>query len=198
MEGRGLAVRLLMFGGSFNPIHIGHLILAEEARIALGYTRVALVPAARRPLKDLQDDPGPEARLAMAAAAAEGDTDLIVWDGEIRRGGLSYSIDTIRELSRTFDLEEKPGLLLGDDLLSNFSEWRDAEALAREARIVCARREHADRLYFPYEHVYLDNLLIPISSRMIRDRVSAGLPFRRLVPDPVWRIIRDSGYYRRG
>ncbi len=187
-----------MFGGSFNPIHLGHLILAEEARIALGYTHVALVPAARRPLKSLQDDPGPEARLAMTTAAAADDEHLIVWDGEIRRGGLSYSIDTIRELREAFDLKDRPGLLIGDDLLAGFSEWREADTLAREARIVCARRDRSEPAEFPYDHVYLDNLLIPISSRMIRDRIAAGLPFRRLVPDPVWRIISEAGYYRRG
>lgn len=191
-------MRLLMFGGSFNPVHIGHLILAEEARIALGYTHVALVPAALRPLKDIQDDPGPEARLAMTRAAAADDDRLVVWDGEIRRGGLSYTIDTIRELARSFDLEGKPGLLVGDDLLAGFSEWRQADALARETRIVCARRERADRVAFPYDHVYLDNLLIPVSSRMIRERIAAGQPYRRLVPDPVWRIIEENGYYRRG
>ena len=143
-----------MFGGSFNPIHIGHLILAEEARIALGYTHVLLIPASLRPQKNLQDDPGPEARLSMVAAAAEGDPNLIVWDGEIRRGGLSYSIDTIRELSKVFKLDERPGLLVGDDLLAGFPEWREADALAREARIVCAHRERSGRVDFPYDHVY--------------------------------------------
>ena len=191
-------MRLLMLGGSFNPIHIGHLILAEEARIALGYTHVALVPASLRPLKNLQDDPGPEARLAMTAAAARDDPNLIVWDGEIRRGGLSYSIDTVRELAKSFDLDERPGLILGDDLLAGFHEWRDADVLAREARLVCARREHAEHMDFPYEHVYLDNLLIPVSSRMVRERRAAGLPYRRLVADAVWRIIEDEGYYSRG
>ncbi|HRZ89180.1 MAG TPA: nicotinate-nicotinamide nucleotide adenylyltransferase, partial [Spirochaetia bacterium] len=131
-------------------------------------------------------------------AAAADDDRLVVWDGEIRRGGLSYTIDTIRELARSFELEGKPGLLVGDDLLPGFSEWRQADALAREARIVCARRERADRVAFPYDHVYLDNLLIPVSSRMIRERIAAGQPYRRLVPDPVWRIIEENGYYRRG
>jgi len=186
-----------MFGGSFNPIHIGHLILAEEARIALGYTHVALVPASLRPLKDLEDDPGPDVRLAMTAAAARDDPSLIVWDGEIRRGGASYSIETVRELTRSFDLDDRPGLLVGDDLLVGFAAWREADALSREARIVCARRVRPEQVDFPYEHVYLDNLLIPVSSRMIRGRIASGLPYRRLVPDAVWRIIEDAGYYRR-
>ncbi|HSV56821.1 MAG TPA: nicotinate (nicotinamide) nucleotide adenylyltransferase [Magnetospirillaceae bacterium] len=191
-------MRLLMFGGSFNPLHIGHLILAEEARIALSYTHVALVPAFIRPFKDIQADPGPQARFAMAAAAARDDPTLLVWEGEVRRGGESYSIDTVRELARAFRLEDRPGLLLGDDILAGFREWREADALAREASIVCARREHAERLPFPWEHVYLDNLMIPVSSRMVRGRVAAGLPYRRLVPDAVWRIIEEEKYYRGG
>ena len=189
-------MRLLILGGSFNPIHIGHLILAEEARCLLGYTHVALVPAYKRPMKELQSDPGPEARLEMVRQAAEGDPNLIVWDGEIRRGGASYTIDTIRELGRSFELEEKPGLLLGDDLLTEFPRWRESDAIAREARLVCAHRDVDERVLFSYEHVYLDNLLIPISSQLIRDRVAAGLPFRRLVPEPVWRMIEKKGYYR--
>ena len=134
----------------------------------------------------------------MTVAAARDDPYLMVWDGEIRRGGLSYSIDTVRELKKAFDLDERPGLILGDDLLAGFHEWRDADVLSREARLVCARREHADRVDFPYEHVYLDNLLIPVSSRMIRERRAAGLPCRRLVADAVWRIMEDKGYYGRG
>jgi nicotinate-nucleotide adenylyltransferase len=187
-----------MFGGSFNPIHIGHLILAEEARHALGYTHVALVPAALRPMKVLDSDPGPQDRLAMTRAAAEGDPSLIVWDGEIRRGGLSYTIDTVRELIASFDLDDKPGLLLGDDLLAEFPQWREPAALARESRIVCAHRKHPERLPFPYDHDYLENLLVPVSSQLIRERIASGRPYRRLVPDAVWRIIERNGYYRHG
>jgi len=185
-----------MLGGSFNPIHIGHLILAEEARVVLGYTHVVLVPVALRPLKELVSDPGPQARLEMTRAAATDDSNLIVWDGEIKRGGLSYSIDTVRELSRSFDLEEKPGLLVGDDLFEGFSQWKDSEVLAQEARIVCAHRESSERLSFPYDHIYLDNLIIPISSRLVRERIASGQPCRRLVPDAVWQIIEKKGYYR--
>lgn len=198
LEGRGVGVRLLMLGGSFNPIHLGHLILAEEARASLGYTHVVLIPAAKRPLKDLRSDPGPEARLQMTRAAAAGDPTLIVWDGEVRRGGLSYSIDTVRELVRHFNLDEKPGLLLGDDLLAGFPGWKDPDLLAAEARLVVAHRESTERREFSYEHVYLDNLLIPISSNMIRERIARGIPCRRLLPDGVWGIIEEKGYYRHG
>ncbi len=187
-----------MLGGSFNPIHIGHLILAEEACAAFGYTHVVLVPAFLRPLKDLQSDPGPAARLGMTRAAAGDDPGLLVWDGEIRRGGLSFTIDTIRELVRSYDLEEKPGLLLGDDLLDGFHLWKEADALAREARLVCAHRISPERLAFPYEHTYLDNLRIPISSQAVRGRIAEGKPYRRLVPEAVWRMIEDNGYYRHG
>jgi nicotinate-nucleotide adenylyltransferase len=198
MEGRGIDVRLLMLGGSFNPIHIGHLILAEEACAVLGYTHVALVPAAMRPQKNLESDPGPEARLEMTRAAAAGDPNLIVWDGEIRRGGLSYSIDTVRELVKYFNLEERPGFIVGDDLLAGFPQWRSPDLLEKETRLICAHRESAERREFPYEHTYLNNLLIPISSHLVRERIAKGLPCRRLVPEGVWSIIEGKGYYRHG
>ena len=191
-------MRLLILGGSFNPLHIGHLILAEEARFALGYTHVVLIPAAIRPGKEIESDPGPEARVEMVRSAVQDDPSFLVWDGEIRRGGSSYSIDSVRELSRSFDLEGIPGFLLGDDLLPSFRLWKEADSLAREVRLICAHRERSERLPFMYDHEYLDNLLIPVSSRLVRERIARGQPYRRLLPDPVWRIIEERGYYRHG
>lgn len=194
MEGQ--AMKVLIMGGTFNPIHIGHLILAEEARMEFAYDRVIMVPARNPPHKAILDDPGPDARLEMLIKACEDDDSLIVDDCELKREGTSYSIDTIRDIAMRYALKEKPGLLIGDDLMPGFPGWRNVDALAVECDLVCAHRSSESKITFPYPHRYLDNMLIPISSSMVRLRIAKGFAYRRLVPDRVWEIIETRGWYR--
>ncbi len=189
-------MKLLVMGGSYNPVHIGHLILAEEALDLAGYDRVVFVPAHTPPHKTPVGDPGPEARLRMLRAACEGEPAFAVDDCELRRGGVSYTLDTLRDLKTRWDIDGLPGLLLGDDLIPGFPSWREPEAIARECDLVCAHRHSPERLPFPYPHSYIDNLLVPVSSTLVRERVAEGRGFRRLVPDSVWTLIREGGYYR--
>lgn len=183
-------------GGSFNPVHLGHLILAEEAMFLAGYTHVLLVPSFNPPHKAILDDPGAGARLEMLAAACAGDPSLLVDGCEVTRGGISYTIDTLRDIKTRYDLEGKPGLLIGDDLIPGFTAWREPGAIVREAEIICARRTSPKQLPFPFPHRYLENLLLPVSSSLVRARIASGRGFRRLVPEPVWKIIECRGYYR--
>ena len=195
-------MRLLLFGGTFNPVHWGHLILAEELREEFAYDLVLFVPAARPPHKDVASDPGPEARLAMLQLAREGNPHLAVDDCELYRPGPSYSIDTIRGLSARYSIEGLPGLVIGDDLAPTFSTWREAEALARESDILIARRggyisAFADgrEMDFPYRHRCATNRLIPLSSSEIRERIAAGRSVRYLVPESVFEYIRRGRLY---
>jgi len=190
-------VRVIVLGGSFNPPHLGHLILAEEMRREFGYDKVVLVPSKAPPHKTVANDPGPELRLEMTRAAVEGDDSFIVDDCELGREGPSYSIDTIRSLRGRLAFEGNPGLVVGDDLIPGFGAWREAEALSREADIVCARRTGAPRVDLPYPHRWAGNMLIPISSSLVRERIASGEPFRRLVPEGVFRIIQARGLYPR-
>ena len=91
-------MRFLILGGAFNPIHIGHLILAEELSVEFGYDRVLLVPSFQPPHKVLSDDPGPDARLAMLKAAVSSDPLFVVETCELDRGGVSYTVDTLDHL----------------------------------------------------------------------------------------------------
>jgi nicotinate-nucleotide adenylyltransferase len=188
-------LKFLILGGSFNPVHLGHLVMAQEARIQFGYDFVAFVPSLRPPHKNLASDPGWEQRLAMLELALRGDPAARVDDCEIRRGGTSYSIDTIRHFAGMAGIEGKPGLLLGDDLVPGFPSWRDPDSLAAEADIVCAHRSSALRLAFPFPHRYADNPLVAVSSSLVRSRIEAGLPFRYLVPDVVHDYIVAKGLY---
>lgn len=188
-------MRLLVFGGSFNPVHLGHLAMADDVRHQFGYDLVLLVPSFKPPHKDLVDDPGPERRLRMLRLAVAGDGGFLADDCELRRGGTSYTIDTLSGLSSRYDIEGKPGFLLGDDLMPGFSSWRRPADIAEAADIVCAHRAREDELELDYPHRYADNPIIRISSSELRARIAGGRPFRRLLPEAVYRYIVDEGLY---
>jgi nicotinate-nucleotide adenylyltransferase len=188
-------VRLLFLGGSFNPVHIGHLIMAEELCVEFGYDLVLLVPSFRPPHKDIVNEPGPVHRLAMLRLAAAGDPGLAVDDCELRRGGLSYTIDTLAEIAGRYPIEGKPGLVVGDDLIPGFGAWHRPAEIAEAADLVCAHRGSVEELPLAYPHRYAHNSLVQISSSMVRERISEGRTFRRLLDPSVYEYIREHGLY---
>lgn len=191
----------LVLGGSFNPIHLGHLFLGQEVAEEFGYDRVLLVPSFIPPHKSMLDDPGAYARLAMARLAVADDPLFEVDDCEIRRGGVSYTIDTIAHVRERWQPAGKPGLVIGDDLVAGFGTWREPERLAHECGLIVARRSAGGNgtvaavLSMPYEHGVAHNLLLEISSTDIRARIASGKPWRRLVPGSVAAYIEDHGLY---
>jgi nicotinate-nucleotide adenylyltransferase len=188
-------LRLLILGGSFNPVHIGHLAMAEELRAEFGYDLVVLVPSLRPPHKELVEEPGSEHRLAMLRLAVEDDRSIGVDDCELRRGGTSYPIDTIADLRSRYAIEGKPGLIVGDDLVPGFSSWRNPAVIAEAADLVCAHRTSEEELPLPFPHRYAHNSLIKVSSSMVRERIAAGMPFRRLLAPGAYRYIVENGLY---
>jgi nicotinate-nucleotide adenylyltransferase len=187
-------MRVLLFGGSFNPVHWGHLILAEDVAEEFGYERVFFLPAHRSPFKGGEDDPGPAHRLAMLELACAGNPRFAVDDRELRRKGPSYTIDTVRSLSNDEGIEGQPGLLLGDDLVAGFGRWRESAALAREACIVIARRG-GEESSGQHDFLKASNRLIPISSSEVRERLASGRGIRYLVPEGVREYILEKGLY---
>ena len=188
-------MRLLVLGGSFNPVHIGHLVLAEEVRAEFGYDLTLLVPSLRPPHKGLAEDPGAEHRLAMLELAVGEDPACGIERCEIERGGTSYTIDTLNQLSERYRIDGKPGLILGDDLVPGFPGWRKPEELAATADIICAHRGSALELAFAFPHRYAHNSIIQVSSSLIRSRIAGGGAFRRLLAPAVYSYILDRGLY---
>lgn len=188
-------MRLLVLGGSFNPVHIGHLVMAEETRSEFGYDLALLVPSLRPPHKSIAEDPGAELRLEMLRIAVGDDSALAVDACEIERGGTSYTIDTLDEIRGRYKIEGKPGFLIGDDLIPGFPSWRRPAELAEAADIICAHRSSDEELPMAYPHRYANNSVVRVSSSLVRERIASGRPFRRLLSPGVYDFIVRNRLY---
>lgn len=188
-------MRLGLLGGSFNPVHHGHLITAIRAAEALRLDRVLFIPAAVSPLKRSHDLAPDRHRWALLRLALRGNPLFQASDLELRRGGVSYTVDTLRELRRT--TKALLFWILGTDAARQLPRWKDPDEVRRLAEFVIVTRP-GDRVSraMAKDHVVRAPLL-EISSSEIRDRVRKGLSIRYLVPDAVGRYILRKGLYRR-
>ena len=195
-------MRLAVLGGSYNPIHIGHLMLADAVALRYGYDTIAFVPAFLSPFKDGHSGCTAEDRLAMVKLAIADNPAFYCEPGEIRRQGVSYTIDTLKFLKKKFpQCEGKIGLIIGDDLLEGFSGWREAEHIPDYADIIVGNRiidrysteQAASADKFPQLRV--DNALLPVSSSGIRAAVKEKKSWRYLVPSAVYSYIKEHKLY---
>ena len=193
--------RLGLLGGTFNPPHLGHLVLAGEALDQLGLDRLDLVPVHAPPHKPLVDDPGPEVRLDLCRAAVGDDPRLGVCDLELRRPAPSWTVDTLRELDAE-DLQLT--FIVGGDMARSLPSWREPAEVLRLARLGIAergddRRAEIEQALADYDAARLEFFTMPridISSTDVRARAAAGRRLRHLVPGPVADAIAERGLYR--
>ena len=188
------APRVALLGGSFDPVHNGHLHIAEVVLATGSYDTVLFVPAHVLGRASRACHAAGAHRLAMLQLATAGRTQFAVSDVELRRGGVSYTVDTVRELQRERVVEGRPGLVVGDDLGAELSTWREAPALFGLVDLLVARRT-ARPAPPAIPHRSLDNQLLPLSSSLLRDRVRAGRVIRFLVPDAVADYIHQHDLY---
>jgi nicotinate-nucleotide adenylyltransferase len=195
-----------VLGAAFNPPHVGHLVLAQEAAAQLELERVLLVPTGRAPHREIPADPGPRVRLEMTEAAAEGNDLLEVDSREVeaaeRSEEPSYTADTLEVLAR-----EAGGELvwiMGADAAAGLEGWRAPERILELARLGIAGRAGVEtsevaavlgRLGGAERAKFIEMPEIGISSTMLRERVGAGRPIRYLVPDAVAGLIEERGLY---
>lgn len=192
--------RLGLFGGTFDPPHLGHLALAEWARDRLRLDRVIFMPAGQPPHKRRRDLLGIEHRLAMARLAVRGAAGFEVSTLEAGREGPSFTLDTLREL-RLRNPGDRWFLLMGEDSLADLPHWHEPAEVVRLATPVVAARPgrsvpRVSRI-FGRPLRWLDNPGIEVSSSVVRARARAGRTVRYLVPDAVARYIARHRLYAR-
>lgn len=188
--------RIGLFGGSFDPVHTGHLLLAQAAIEELGLTRLCFILAAQSPFKVGQNFAPAEVRLQMLRLALAGRTDCEVDEQEINRGGVSFAIDTVRDYARRFPQAEL-FYLIGADHVANLPKWREAAELAKlpEFAVIPRPGSEAVTLPPPFRGRTLNGFTFGVSASQIRARVKAGQTIEHLVPAPVAEAVRNNQLY---
>ena len=196
-------MRIGVFGGTFDPIHMGHLIVAEDARAALELDKVLFIPAGQPWFKSYRQITDAHHRLAMVRLAVEGNPSFDVTDIEIRRTGPSYTVDTLAELREQYPDAEFI-VILGVDALREIDRWHQPRKLFELASVVgMARPGTAINLSVLHAAIpgsssrirLLDSALMDISGTDIRRRVTDVRSIRYRVPAAVERYIRENGLY---
>jgi nicotinate-nucleotide adenylyltransferase len=196
-------LRVGILGGAFNPPHIGHLVCAQEALVQLELEKLVFMPFGRAPHRELEQDPGAEARLEMVELAVSDDNRFEASRVEIDRSGPSYTADTLREL-RDKAPDDELFLILGGDQAAALPRWHEPEVVLSLATVAVVERTNWSRSAVGItlwrlpgaERVrYLDMPVMQISSSAIRRRVAEGRPIRYLVPDKVASHIEATGLY---
>ena len=189
-------MKIGLFGGSFDPVHVGHLLVARAAREEAGLDRLIFIPAAQSPLKpDVQPAPAAE-RLRWLRLALAGDSTAEIDDQEVRRGGPSYSIDTVRAYGRKY-----PGAeifyLIGADQTGQLGLWREAGELVRLVQFLVVPRpgQSQAELAAPFRGRVLRGMPLGVSSSEIRARLKAGLPVAHLTPPAVAEALANNRLY---
>jgi nicotinate-nucleotide adenylyltransferase len=188
--------RIGLFGGSFDPVHLGHLLVAQAAREELELKRLYFIPAAQSPFKPERCPTSGEQRLRLLRLALAGLRWCEVDEQEIKRGGVSYTVDTVADYARRFPAC-KLFYLIGADHVQQLPKWRRCNELAQMTEFVALPRPGQSEVPFPapFHGRRLSGFPLGLSSSQVRARVRAGQPLDWLVPTPVAEAIRNSGLY---
>jgi len=191
--------RIGVIGGTFDPIHVGHLIIAEEARCCFALDKVLFMLSAHPPHKDESRISDAGVRLEMLEKALSGNPCFEASDLELNRSGKSYTVDTIRDLRNRFGPDTDIYFIMGADSLLDINHWKEPNRLFELSKLVVAERPGFDlRKAKPEFTRHIITLRVPIigvSSTEIRCRVAEGRSIRYLVPDPVIEVIKRKGLY---
>ncbi|MCL2276880.1 MAG: nicotinate (nicotinamide) nucleotide adenylyltransferase [Treponema sp.] len=194
-------MKLGILGGSFDPVHLGHLFAAEKAYTALGLDRVIFIPAFRSPFKIdktehiFNHESHTKDRIDMTAAAIRGDYRYALDNCEIKKEGISYTIHTIEDIIARYRPSCKPVLIIGDDLAPEFTKWRDYEKILELAEVAVVRRNNEAPVDYPFPRIQLENETLDISSSKVRHKIKENSDWHSLVPQGVRALIEDRKLY---
>lgn len=192
-----MRMKIGILGGTFNPIHIGHLILAEEAREKLGLDKVIFVPAYLPPHKDNSDIIDAKVRLSMARLAINGNEYFSVSEVEIKRNGRSFTIETIKEFKRIYPGPEHDlYFIIGSDLLKYLDDWKDLSEIISLVKFIAATRPGYPLEKIPAYIKTMEIRAVDVSAFEIRRRIKENKSFRYLVPESVFKYIIKNKLYR--
>jgi nicotinate-nucleotide adenylyltransferase len=189
-----------VLGGTFDPIHMGHLVLTEQVREKFQLERVIFIPSASPPHKTEQKLSLAEDRFEMTKLALEGSPFFFVSDIELKREGLSYTVETLRELKELYK-DSEIYFLTGSDVLNEITTWKDPEEIYKLAKIVIGVRPGFDKFdpenHFAKKSIIINITGIDISSTQIREKVRKGESIKYLVPSKVEEYIRKRNLYKK-
>lgn len=189
-------MRIGILGGTFNPIHIGHLILADEALSKLKLDKVVFVPAYMPPHKSVDSDIKPQDRLKMVELAIADNPSFEASSFEIGRKKTSYSIDTLKEFRNTHGADVQLYFITGSDLLKDLFSWKNVNDIFKISKFIVANRPGYPVKDVPKEAEAVVITPIEVSSEDIRRRIKAGRSIRYLVPEKVRGYIQDHALYK--
>jgi nicotinate-nucleotide adenylyltransferase len=192
-------VRVGLFGGTFDPIHIGHLIAAEEARESVGLDRVVFVPCGIPPHKRSELVSAGPVRLEMTRLATRGNPGFEVSEFEVSRDEASFTIETVRHFSRKLGKDAELFLIVGADSVLEMSAWKNPAELLSESRPIVVSRPGFDldnmEPWLRDRVLLVEGVSVGVSSTDIRARVASGRSIRYLVSPPVLSYIVQNKLY---
>jgi len=188
-------MKIGILGGTFNPIHIGHLILAEEAREKLELDKVIFVPTYLPPHKDNSDIAPANARMAMVKLAIKGNRYFLTSDLEIKRDGRSYTVDTLREFKKIYPQDELC-FIIGSDLLKYLEEWKDLDEVIKIVKFIVATRPGYPLEKIPSHISTVPIRAVDVSGFEVRRAIKENRSFRYLAPEAVVKYINQKRLYR--
>ena len=186
-------MRIGIMGGTFNPVHLGHLNMAEQVRKKLDLDEIWFIPNNIPPHKQMDSNITTKDRLAMLSLAMRLNPHFRIMLLEILRGGVSYTVDTLRYLKKRAPRNQYY-LIMGSDEVESFPKWKDPEIITRLATLVGVKRPNY-QVESKYPMIWVDAPSLEISSSYIRQNVAMGQSIRYLVPEKVWQYIQERGLY---
>jgi len=194
-------LKIGLFGGSFDPVHNGHLIVAERVREDFALDLVLFLPAAQNPLKKKQTDAGDEDRVKMIQLAIESNPFFKMCDLDLKRGGRSYAVETISLLKNTEYASDDFYWIAGADILPELHLWKDYKILLQEVQMIILSRDNVlDSKEFQKTYsnlIFYAHQFTSLSSTLVRKLAREGKSLRYLVPEPVRLWIEEKKLYKK-
>lgn len=192
-------MKIAILGGTFDPPHLGHLILADTVLKELNYDKVLFIPSKIPPHKNISGEVSNEDRLNMLKLSIEDDKRFSFDDYELKSEGISYSIKTLNYLYQNYNIDGKIALIIGADLIKDFHKWKEPEKISELANIVAVNREENENLFKENIEKYKIKIIIApridISSTLIRERIKKNKAFRYFLNDKVYDYIISNKLY---